>query len=195
VTISAQRRGPGSRADADHPTRHALLAAAALVAERDGLASLSVQEITSLAGVAKGTFYVHFADRTDMLVALHRSFHDEVFAHITDATKTLPPGRTRAEQRVTAFLDGCRRQRAIRAVLLEARTEPAIADEAQRRNAQAAALLATDLRAGGAGALASALAQLIVIAAAEVAVRELLAGRKLVPMRAALRQLLSAPVR
>ena len=163
--------------------------AATLVAERDGLASLSVQNVTAEAGFAKGTFYVHFVDRTDMLIAMHRSFHDKLFSRITDMTVSLPPGRARAEERITAFLDGCREQRGVREALLEARTEPAIAVEAHRRNAQAAGLLAADLRAEGGNKLATELAQLIVVAAAEVAVRELIAGRKLRTLRAALLRL------
>ena len=41
-------------------TREALLDAGAVVAERDGLAGLSVSAVAEAAGVAKGTFYVHF---------------------------------------------------------------------------------------------------------------------------------------
>jgi TetR/AcrR family transcriptional regulator, transcriptional repressor for nem operon len=171
-----------------------LLAAAALAVERDGLASLSIHDITSLAGVAKGTFYVHFADRTDVLVAIHRSFHDKVFAHITDTTKTLPAGRRRAEQRIIAFLDECRRQRAVRALLLEARTDPTIEVEAQRRNVQAAGLLSADLWAEGHDVLAMELAHLIVVATADIAIREFLAGRKLHPLRNALLRFLSVPI-
>ena len=67
-----RRRGPGSRADNDHPTRWELITAAIELAERDGMRALSVAQITAAAGHAKGTFYVHFADRAAFLVALHR---------------------------------------------------------------------------------------------------------------------------
>jgi len=67
-----RRRGPGSRADEHHPTRIEILNAAIDLAERDGLRSLSIADVTAAAGHAKGTFYVHFRDRTALLVALHR---------------------------------------------------------------------------------------------------------------------------
>ena len=43
-----------------HPTRDALLDAGTRVAERHGLAGLSVNRVVAEAGVAKGTFYVQY---------------------------------------------------------------------------------------------------------------------------------------
>ena len=77
MSTVVRRRGPGSRADERHPTRHELLEAADAIAERDGLAALSVAEITSEAGLGKGTFYIHFPDRAALLVQLHRRFGDQ----------------------------------------------------------------------------------------------------------------------
>ena len=42
-----RRRGPGSRADDNHPTRWELLSAAVELAEREGLQSLTVANITA----------------------------------------------------------------------------------------------------------------------------------------------------
>ena len=47
---------------------------------------MSVARITVAAGHAKGTFYIHFADRAEFLVALHRRFHDTVFSRIIAVT-------------------------------------------------------------------------------------------------------------
>ncbi|MFM7061565.1 MAG: TetR/AcrR family transcriptional regulator [Actinomycetes bacterium] len=179
-----RRRGPGSRADAAHPTRHELLDAAIAVVDRDGIDALSINLVTRTAGLAKGTFYVHFADRTALLVELHRRFHDDLYATIAAATAALPPGPARARARVAAFLDGCRRQRGVRAMLLQARAEPAILDEVQRRNDQTAILLAEDLRSAVEHPLETA--RLVVAATAETALHELTAGRALPRLRAAL---------
>ena len=179
----ARRRGPGSRADEHHPTRLELLRAAIELAERDGLRSLSVAEITATAGLAKGTFYIHFADRTALLVALHRWFHDTVFGRVVDSTAGDEPGAERARRRLIAFLDACRELPGVRALLLDARTEPAIATEVDRRNRQATAIIATDLTETG---HPRETARILVLAAADIAARESTHGRKLPAARQAL---------
>ena len=178
-----RRRGPGSRADDNHPTRIELLNAAVQLAERDGLRSLSVADITAAAGHAKGTFYVHFRDRTALLVALHRWFHDTVFDRVVTSTAEASPGPERARQRLLAFLDACRELPGVRALLLDARTEPAIAAEVDSRNHQATQILASDL-AGTAHPRETA--RILVIAAADIAARESTQGRTLPAARKAL---------
>jgi AcrR family transcriptional regulator len=183
-----RRRGPGSRADAEHPTRHELLDAAITVIDRDGLDALSINEVTREAGLAKGTFYVHFSDRAALLVDLHRRFHDDLYGSIAADTAGLAPGPARARARIHAFLDACRRQRGVRAMLLQARSEAPILDEVQRRNDQTARLLAEDLRTAVQHPLETA--RLIVAATAETALLELTAGRAQPRLRAALDALL-----
>jgi AcrR family transcriptional regulator len=39
--------------------------------------------------VAKGTFFYHFRDRSEFLLALHTEFHDRVFAAIASRNKLL----------------------------------------------------------------------------------------------------------
>ncbi|MEX0581761.1 MAG: helix-turn-helix domain-containing protein [Mycobacterium sp.] len=179
-----RRRGPGSRADADHPTRRELLDAAEQLAERESLAGLSVARITAAAGHAKGTFYVHFPDRAAFLVALHRRFHDALFGRISAETAAKPPGPARARARLLVFLDGCRALPGVRALLLEARSEPAVAAEVDRRNVQAATALSADLV--GCCEHPRETARLLVLAAADVAARESERGRRLQPARQAL---------
>lgn len=182
-----RRRGPGSRADADHPTRVELLEAAVSLADRDGLRSLSIAEITATAGHAKGTFYIHFADRTALLVALHQWFHDKVFAMVIADTGDENPGPERVRRRLIAFLDACTALPAVRALLLDARTEPAIAHEVEQRNRQATLVLATDL--AGTVAHPRETARLLVLAAADIAARESTLGRKQPTARRALLEL------
>jgi AcrR family transcriptional regulator len=183
-----RRRGPGSRADDDHPTRWELITAAVDLAERDGLRSLSVAQITAAAGHAKGTFYVHFADRAEFLVAVHRWFHDAVFARVIELTGESEPGSRRAGERVIAFLDACRARSGVRALLTDARAEPAVAAEADRRNRQAAQVLSADLR--GRTAHPRETARIVVLAAADIAVRESALRRRLPAARRALLNLI-----
>lgn len=184
-----QRRGPGSRADENHPTRLELLDAAVQLAEREGLQALSVARITDAAGHAKGTFYVHFPDRAAFLVAMHRWFHDTVFSQVIADTAGDPPGTERARQRLVAFLDACRSLPGVRALLVEARTDPAVAEEVQRRNRQAANMLASDL--AGTCTHPRETARLLVIAAADIAGRESAERRQLATAREALLTLVS----
>ena len=124
-----------------------LLEAADAILGRAGLAALSVAEITSEAGLGKGTFYIHFPDRAALLVELHRRFHDRLFERVVADTATMCPGPERARRRIMSFLDHSRRERAVRAMVLHARTEPDVLAEARLRNDQASRLLAEDLRA------------------------------------------------
>lgn len=179
----ARRRGPGSRADENHPTRLEILTAAINLAERDGLRSLSVAEITAAAGHAKGTFYVHFPDRGALLVALHRWFHDTVFEKVISSTSAEQPGPQRARRRLVAFLDACRELPGVRALLLDARTEPAIAAEVDSRNRQATQVLAGDLTGT---AHPRETARILVLAAADIAARESTSGRRIPAAREAL---------
>ena len=109
-STQVRRRGPGSRAGGDHPTRLELMDAAIDIADVEGLPGLSVETVTRTAGHAKGTFYVHFNDRTELLVVLHRRFHDELFDKILAMTHGMPRGPERARASLRGFLDGCLQQ-------------------------------------------------------------------------------------
>ncbi len=145
---------------------------------------MSIADVTAAAGHAKGTFYVHFRDRAELLVALHQWFHDRVFAQAIAETAEEVPGPDRARHRLVAFLDACRALPGVRALLLEARSEPAIGDEVERRNRQATQALAADLRAASAQPLEAA--RILVLATADIAARESRQGRRLTAARQAL---------
>jgi AcrR family transcriptional regulator len=138
-----------NRQDRAAATRRHLIDSGLELAEQTGLAGMSVNLIVEKAGVAKGTFFHHFGDRARFLVALHREFHDRLFAEITDAVGGMPPGRDRLLAAAAAYLDACLRRRGIRALLLEARAEPLIANAIAQRNQQAVRLLTPDFAAIG----------------------------------------------
>ncbi len=174
-----------------HSTREALLDAGVGVAAQHGLAGLSVNRVVARAGLAKGTFYVHFPDRAAFVDALHARFHGRVLAGVAAATAELPPGAERIARGVEAYLDVCLADRAVKALVLEARSDPALVESMAARHDRFVATSAPSFKAMG-WPDASAAAQLLAAMTAEIAVRELDAGRRLAGARRALRRFVGA---
>jgi len=174
-----------------HRTREALLDAGVTVAEGHGLAGLSVNRVVAEAGVAKGTFYVHFDTREAFVDALHAGFHARVQEAVTAATKGLPPGADRIVRGAEAYLDACLEDRAVKALALEARSDPDLAASMSARHEQFAASAVPSFKAMGWPDVAAA-SQLLAAMTAEVAIRELDAGRRLPAARRSLRRFLGA---
>ncbi|WP_167097000.1 TetR/AcrR family transcriptional regulator [Mycobacterium sp. DL592] len=130
-------------------TRTKLIDAGLRLAERTGLTGLSVNLVVDEAGVSKGSFFHHFGDRASYLLALHREFHDRIAEQVAEVSSGLPPGRERLLAGSLTYLDYCLKQRGIRALLLEARAEPAVAQEISRRNATFATVCAEDFETVG----------------------------------------------
>ena len=178
------------RKEAMAKTREALIDAGLRLAERTGLTGLSVNLIVEDAGVAKGTFFHHFGDRASYLLALHREFHERLATQIQAAIVGMPPGRDRLITVANTYLDGCLRDRGVRALLLEARAEPAVTGEITRRNDASAELCRSDF-----ASLPSPhpyeSAQLWVGMVAEAALIEHQAAKALPALREAVQQFLS----
>jgi TetR/AcrR family transcriptional repressor of nem operon len=179
-----------SRAMAAAHTRESLIATGLRLAERTGLAGLSINLLVDEAGVSKGTFFHHFGDRASYLLALHGGFHDRLLEEMLAAIDGLPPGAGRLLTAADTYLKACLRDRGVRALLLEARAEAPIADAVRARNAQSAELCAADFEAmRWRHPLESA--QLWVGMVAEAALIELDAGGPKHATRAALKQFLT----
>ena len=172
--------------------RKALTEAGLAVADEYGLTRVSVNRVVAVAGVAKGSFFHHFGDRASFLVELHRTFHDRLAALVAAATEGLPPGRPHLLAGTLAYLDGCREYRGARALLVEARAEPALPAEVARRNEQFTELAAPDFAAMGRQRPTES-ARLWVVMAAEVAVAESAAGSPLPDLRSALTDYIGGP--
>ena len=170
----------------------ALIDAGLALAEEAGLGRLSVDKIVSAAGVAKGSVFHHFGTRAGFLTELHRAFHDRIAERIDDAIAGLPPGRDRLLTATRAYLDGCRADRAVRALLVEARAEREILAEVTRRSDQFARLAAPDFAALGRARPAAA-ARLWITMARDVAVAESGADAVLPELRTALAEYLDGP--
>jgi TetR/AcrR family transcriptional regulator, transcriptional repressor for nem operon len=179
----------GRRDDAAARTREALQDAGLRVAERHGLAGMSVNRIVAEAGLAKGTFYVHFPDRAAFLGAIHERFHDGIHEAVEAAIADLSPGRERLRAGMGAYLDACLHASATKAFLLEARNDEAVADQVALRNDAFAKLGAPDLRAMG-WSQPLAAARMVVAMTAETALVELVHGRRQPTGRAVLWQML-----
>jgi AcrR family transcriptional regulator len=170
-------------------TRETLLDAGVVVAEGHGLSGLSVNRVVAEAGVAKGTFYVHFQDRAAFVDALHQRFHARVQSAVGEATEGTPPGADRIVRGVEAYLDTCLDDRAVKALSLEARSDPALNAAMSARHERFAASAVPSFKAMG-WPDATAASHLLAAMTAEVAIRELDAGRRLPAARRSLRRFL-----
>ncbi|WP_328357984.1 TetR/AcrR family transcriptional regulator [Mycobacterium sp. NBC_00419] len=180
------------RAAAKEKTRDTLLDTGLALAETTGLEALSVNAVTAAAGVAKGTFFHHFGDRTSYLVALHRRFHDGILDEVQQAVAGMASGGERLSVMSNTYLDACIRSRGVRALILEARGLLPIQAEITRRNDAIVALLAVDFVALG-WPSPSVAARLWVAANAECALLELDLGRPDLDAREALRAFAQRP--
>jgi TetR/AcrR family transcriptional repressor of nem operon len=180
----------GVRKEAMARTRESLIDAGLRLAERTGLAGLSVNLIVSEARVAKGTFFHHFGDRVSYLLALHREFHERLATQTQAAIAGMPAGRRRLIVGANTYLDGCLRDRGVRALLLEARAEPAVTDEIKHRNDINAELCRDDFAALGRPHPYES-AQLWVGMVAEAALIEHQAGKAVPGIRDALERFLN----
>jgi AcrR family transcriptional regulator len=178
-----------SRADSALQTREALLNAGLDIAEQHGLAAMSVNRVVAAAGVAKGTFYVHFPDRGAFLNALHQRFHELVLGAVAQAMAAVPPGRTRLRRGMETYLDVCLEHHGVKALLLEARNDPSVSGRVAARTALFAAHAEPDLLAMGWPDAASA-ARLVVAMSAELSLVEQAAGARDAAGRSTLWQLL-----
>lgn len=170
-------------------TAEALLDAGVTIAERHGLTGLSVNRVVAEAGVAKGTFYVHFDDRAAFVDALHARFHARVEDAVRAATADTPPGADRIVLGVEAYLDTCLEDRAVKALALEARSDPDLATPMVTRHERFAASAVPSFKAMG-WPDPTAASHLLAAMTAEIAIRELEAGRRLPAARRSLRRFL-----
>jgi TetR/AcrR family transcriptional repressor of nem operon len=180
----------GTRTAAALQTREALLDAGTALAEEHGLAGVSVNMVVARAGVAKGTFYVHFKDRAAFVDAMHARFHSRVDAAVDQAIAGLPPGAERVFRGSEAYLDVSLENRGVKALSLEAHSDPTAKQNSMAaRRERLAAVAVADLTAMGWDD-AEAAAQLLAAMIREITVLEFDVGRPLPTSRRALKRFL-----
>jgi TetR/AcrR family transcriptional repressor of nem operon len=169
-------------------TREALLQAGVVVAERRGLSGLSVAAVAEQAGVAKGTFYVYFADRDTFIDALHQRFYARVSEAVADAVQGLAPGRRLLLRAIDAYLDVCLANRAVKALVFETRAQGELTTTMAQRAELFALLAQPSLQAMGMTPAPIA-ARLFVAMTSEAALIELEAGQEVPGARETIRAL------
>jgi TetR/AcrR family transcriptional repressor of nem operon len=167
-------------------TREALLDAGELVADRHGLSGLSVSAVVEQAGVAKGTFYVYFADRDVFVDALHQRFYARVTEAVSRAVEGLAPGRELLLAAIEAYLDVCLANHAVKALVFETRARGDLTTTMQQREEMFALLAQPSLKAMGITPAPIA-ARLVVAMTSEAALIEMEAGRKVPGARTTIR--------
>lgn len=175
-------------------TREALLDAGETLAETDGFAGMTVSRITAAAGVAKGTFYLHFADRDAYVRALHERYYQRIEAAIAEARTDAAPGLAEALASIETYLDACLRNRAVRVLLLEARNSGVLAAAVEERRRAFVADAEPVLRHLGL-AHPEASARLLLAMVSELSLSEMEAGRSDPAGREALRAYLEGAAR
>jgi TetR/AcrR family transcriptional repressor of nem operon len=171
-------------------TRDALIEAGEAVAERDGLAGLSVAAVAREAGVAKGTFYIYFEDRDSFIDGMHQRFYAHVTEAVSLAVRDLAPGRELLLAAIDAYLDVCLAHGAVKALVFETRAQGNLTTTMQEREALFARLAEPSMRAMGMRP-ARVTARLVVALTSEAALIEMEAGRRVPGARGGIRELLA----
>jgi AcrR family transcriptional regulator len=110
----AGKQAPKPRTRPPEERLDALMTAAQQLFLDHGVAATTVEQIATQAGVAKGTFYLYFAAKEDLLAALGDRFAHDHLARITQALAKLRPddweGRLAgwAKACVSGYLDSVR---------------------------------------------------------------------------------------
>jgi AcrR family transcriptional regulator len=141
--------------------------------------------VVARAGVAKGTFYVHFKDRAEFVDAMHARFHTRVAAAIAEATAAMPPGGRRLFCVAQTYLDVSLQNRGAKALSLEIGSDPVSRASMEDRRTQLARTGISDFEALGWDD-AEAAAQLLAAMIREVAAQEFDAGHALPASRRSL---------
>lgn len=89
MTGSHRRAEAGEQQEAAISTEVALLDAAERVLVDQGLQATKVEDITGAAGVAKGTFYLYFATKEDVIRAVQRRHFQAMLEKVAEASTRL----------------------------------------------------------------------------------------------------------
>jgi TetR/AcrR family transcriptional regulator, transcriptional repressor for nem operon len=103
-TGEGRRKSTVTRTKPAEQRRAELLTAARALFLAKGVAATSLDEITQRAGVSKGLFYLYFASKEDLVLALQEQFSGEVAARM--AAAAAPPAQA-GQADWAARLDAC----------------------------------------------------------------------------------------
>jgi AcrR family transcriptional regulator len=129
--IAGRTVPPGARAQRAVERRDAILAAALDVFAAQGFAAARLDDVAKRAGVAKGTIYLHFADKETLFQELIRAQLSPVVGGVIHASHADIPLRAFAKQLIEVFVRevlGTRRKDVIRLVITEGPRFPKLAE-------------------------------------------------------------------
>jgi AcrR family transcriptional regulator len=142
-SVTATRRVPSQERSRRRVEQ--ILDAAATVVVRDGVETLSTQEIARQAGVPVASLYQYFADKDDVLLALAGRDMDEMDAEVATALGRLGPEDVSVETLVRttmeAFVRVYHRRRSFVEIYLRGRTNSAVNRFGRDHNQRVAATL------------------------------------------------------
>jgi AcrR family transcriptional regulator len=114
--LLAENRDPPTKGE---KTRQAILQAAGKVIGRHGINRASISEITRHAGVAQGTFYVHFKSKADLVIGFVRYINRELRKEIQRAASMAKDRRDVERVGMLTFFQFLRQHREIYRVVPE----------------------------------------------------------------------------
>ncbi len=109
-------------------TRAALLRAGADLLAKRPIDAIAVNDIVERAGVAKGSFFNHFADKDDFAAAIGAGIREAVEQRVTAANAGIADPATRVARGVRSFVDFALAEPRDARIMLQASTRPAHAD-------------------------------------------------------------------
>lgn len=142
-TLRAERRRRGTPEE----TRERLVAAAAELFNRDGWAPTDAGRIARAAGYAVGTFYKHFADKRESLLAAYEHWVDAEWHEVERALRSSGSSREIAERIVALVLRLHVRWRGLRASLAALVASDAHARRFHRAQRRRQLVMMAELRA------------------------------------------------
>jgi AcrR family transcriptional regulator len=105
-TGEGRRKSTVTRTKPAEQRRAELLTAARALFLAKGVAATSLDDITQRAGVSKGLFYLYFASKEDLVLALQEQFSGEVAARMAAAAAAAPLAKA-GQADWAARLDAC----------------------------------------------------------------------------------------
>jgi AcrR family transcriptional regulator len=101
---TAQRKSAKAKNTAHRFTKEAWLELGMNALRKHGSAGITIEKLTALAGVTRGSFYWHFKDHDDFLVNLTRKWSDDFTQSVIDAAYEHPEIEPRERLRI-AIID------------------------------------------------------------------------------------------
>jgi AcrR family transcriptional regulator len=128
-------------------TRAAIIEAARVILERDGLRDARISDITREAGVASGSFYTYFASKTEVMNALLPEIEEDLLDPIAGPEAEGGPDiATRVEIMIRTYLENYERNVKLLKVLEEATSaEETVAEWRLERSREFARRAAIDI--------------------------------------------------